>query len=469
MASKSQYRANELGAEISELLDTLERLIDRTKVLYEQYFMGIQKVAPAQLHRDIERKIRELTQKQIRNTALRYRLTTLTQKFGAYNTYWRRTMREIEQGRYIRDLARVRRKAMRRGEEIPEELVAAMPKLMRDRIKRDREKMAQRQARDEGHNPGPFDGEDTEQHDAPANILDSRRNVHRIEPDLLDGDMDDFDKLFDALTASAEEAVSRHGGERAAPSAQPPARPQPASPQRARAGIYPPVQSPEQPPSGSRRPPPLHPDKPPAAVENQPSRAPNKPMVIPPSGPLRKPRHFTPKPEIAREQDAGPNDPATQPSWGGRLSDPRSGDIPKDGRTRPGWGFPETSPSGRPTRPRARGPQRQRPAKEGTQVEWPTSQSDPRRANTAGPRIGRRPGSGNAPPGMTENQARTLHKRYLQARKMVGESTDIPYERMVKTLSDQTSRIMEQHKARSVDFKVVIKDDKVVLKAKPKR
>ena len=70
---------------------------------------------------------------------------------------------------------------------------------------------------------------------------------------------------------------------------------------------------------------------------------------------------------------------------------------------------------------------------------------------------------------MSEAQARALHQRYLQARKMVGESTDVPYERMVKTLSDQTARIMEQHKASTVDFKVVIKNDKVVLTAKPKR
>ena len=69
---------------------------------------------------------------------------------------------------------------------------------------------------------------------------------------------------------------------------------------------------------------------------------------------------------------------------------------------------------------------------------------------------------------MSEAQTRALYKRYMQARKMVGESTDIPYERMVKTLRDQTSRIMQQHKAKSVDFKVVIKNDKVVLKAKPK-
>ena len=41
--------------------------------MYEQFFMGIQKMPPSQLHRDIERRIREITQLQIRNTGLRVR------------------------------------------------------------------------------------------------------------------------------------------------------------------------------------------------------------------------------------------------------------------------------------------------------------------------------------------------------------------------------------------------------------
>src|SRR5262245_42203009 len=84
--------------DIEEQLELLDQQLDRLKVMYEQYFMGIQKMAPAQLHRDVERGIRELTQAQIRNTALRYRFTTISQKFGSYNTYWRRTMSEIENG-----------------------------------------------------------------------------------------------------------------------------------------------------------------------------------------------------------------------------------------------------------------------------------------------------------------------------------------------------------------------------------
>ena len=40
MASKSAYQAQEKGAEIEEQLDQLEKLIDRLRVMYEQYFLG---------------------------------------------------------------------------------------------------------------------------------------------------------------------------------------------------------------------------------------------------------------------------------------------------------------------------------------------------------------------------------------------------------------------------------------------
>src|SRR6185436_16716365 len=101
----------EKGEVIEELLDDLDLLVERVKVLYEQYFLGIQKQPPSFLHTDIERKIRDLSQHQIRNTALRYRFVTLQQKFGAYHAYWRRTLRQIENGTYTRSLSKLGRQA----------------------------------------------------------------------------------------------------------------------------------------------------------------------------------------------------------------------------------------------------------------------------------------------------------------------------------------------------------------------
>ncbi|HRC57289.1 MAG TPA: hypothetical protein PKU97_15255, partial [Kofleriaceae bacterium] len=150
MASKSGNLDADKGAEVEELLDTVEGLLDRVKVLYEQYFLGIQKQAPSYLHHDIDRKMRDLAQFQIRNTAMRYRLATVQQKYGSYNTYWRRTLRQIENGTYARNLSRVGRQAARTGEAIPEEILAAMPKRMREQVVRDREAAVAMQQRRRG-------------------------------------------------------------------------------------------------------------------------------------------------------------------------------------------------------------------------------------------------------------------------------------------------------------------------------
>ena len=198
MASRSLTAGQAVNSEeVEALLTELEKRMDRTKVMFEQYFMGIQKVAPAHLHRDLERRVRDLTRVQIRNTALRFRFSTLSQKFGSYNTYWKRTLRQIEQGTYIRDIARVGRDALRSGEDIPDELLAKMPKLMRDRIKRDRQRVVDRAERERREH---------EQAKAAGAAPSARpKNVHQFDEAALLEDFD-MDSIFANLVDAADKA-----------------------------------------------------------------------------------------------------------------------------------------------------------------------------------------------------------------------------------------------------------------------
>lgn len=139
MAIKSGQDSSVATGDVEELLDALDKTLDRLKTLYEQYFLGIQKQAPGYIHSDVERKLRELMQMQIRNTGLRYRLNSIQAKFAAYNSYWRRTLRQIENGTYVRNLHKIGRAAARSGADIPEEILAAMPKRMREQVLKDRE------------------------------------------------------------------------------------------------------------------------------------------------------------------------------------------------------------------------------------------------------------------------------------------------------------------------------------------
>lgn len=242
MASKSGNQEGD-KADVEELLDAVEGLLDRVKVLYEQYFLGIQKQAPSYLHQDLDRKLRDLAQLAIRNTAMRYRLATAQQKYGSYNTYWRRTLRQIENGTYARNLSRVGRQAARTGEAIPEEILAAMPKRMREQVQRDRQAaLAQQQRR--GAAPvgelelepvaGDFDL------DIEEAALEDVATIHSRPPavhELREEDEVDVDALFAAITddVGAAAAGASSGSRTTAPGVMPAvapggraARPEPA-------------------------------------------------------------------------------------------------------------------------------------------------------------------------------------------------------------------------------------------------
>lgn len=96
----------------------LEEKLDRLRSLYEQYFLGFEKIEPTIPRKDVERRFALLRKDQIRNTAIRFRVNVATQKFNTYAMYWGRICRQIEEGTYKRHLARAEKrfgKAAARG------------------------------------------------------------------------------------------------------------------------------------------------------------------------------------------------------------------------------------------------------------------------------------------------------------------------------------------------------------------
>jgi hypothetical protein len=70
---------------------------------------------------------------------------------------------------------------------------------------------------------------------------------------------------------------------------------------------------------------------------------------------------------------------------------------------------------------------------------------------------------------MTQADVDALYARYVQAKQMVGEATGpSSFRKLMKTINAQAPKIMEQYRARGVDFSVVIKDNQVIIRAKPK-
>lgn len=96
--------------EVEVLLSELETRTDRLRALYEQYFMGFERLEPTVVRKDVERRMQQLLRVPFRNTALRFRFTMLQQRYNTYQTYWMRTCRQIEEGTYKRQLSRLKAK-----------------------------------------------------------------------------------------------------------------------------------------------------------------------------------------------------------------------------------------------------------------------------------------------------------------------------------------------------------------------
>jgi hypothetical protein len=277
---------------------------------------------------------------------------------------------------------------------MPDELLQALPRLQRERILRDRDKVAERARRASG--AGEALGEPLP---AARDPRDPRRPPHQVD----DGDGDfDFDAMFAAITEPGES--------RAVP---------PPAPSRAAAS------PPAAPPAGPPAPRPAERPGPPAVATGA-----GAPVA---SGPRSRPA------------------PATEPDPPGHQPDASTTEL-----ARPAPPPLPGSSAARATRPRGAAPA-------------------PPAARPAGatPRPAARRGSADAgelPPGMTEQETRALFDRYVQAKRLVGDDTSrITYQGLLKTLNKQAPQILAQHKAERVEFNVVIKDDRVVLKAKPRK
>ena len=102
----STMNADELDVALEELETRLERL----RALYEQYFMGLEKIEPSVARKDVDRRIYLLRREKIRNTAKRFKLQTIIQRYNTFQQYWQRICREIENGTYKRHLLKAQRK-----------------------------------------------------------------------------------------------------------------------------------------------------------------------------------------------------------------------------------------------------------------------------------------------------------------------------------------------------------------------
>jgi hypothetical protein len=155
---------------------------------------------------------------------------------------------------------------------------------------------------------------------------------------------------------------------------------------------------------------------------------------------------------MAASQASKPNPiaPGAAAAHGSVDADSMPGPFPRERIPTPVHGVP-ASPTA----------QRATPA-QGVPVQVAPSPSGPvKRAQPAPPQ--------KPPPGMTDADVNVLYAKYVKAKEMVGEKIGQgEHSKLLRTINAQAPKIMEQYKAKGVDFSVVVKDNQVIIRAKPK-
>ncbi|HEY4157909.1 MAG TPA: MXAN_5187 C-terminal domain-containing protein [Polyangiaceae bacterium] len=397
------------NAELEVALEELENRLERLRALYEQYFMGIERIEPAIPRKDIDRRIYVLRREKIRNTARRFKLQTIISRYNTFQQYWQRICREIEQGTYKRHLIKAERIA-----------------------------------------PGKM------------LTIAARKRLGRAAFD------DDAEVPVPAATSSAPPAT-------AASNAPPPAAVSSAPPPPS-AGAFPNVPRPaagSAPPKARAVPPP------------KPGARPAKPGTGPPAAAgagksfesLDLDMDFMGDWDPIATSAKAPPSKATPPSrpFGEALARPL-GSVPVARAPQGAAGAGNAAQKAPPPKP---APRVELPAP--PKPEKPTAAPAPpflQPALAAAPpamapaaKLGAAPIARPVPKpaaastaALTDERVRELHARLVEAKRQTKDAGAVSVEGLAKSLKATEAKLREQHKNRKIDFDVVIKDGKAVLK-----
>jgi len=420
------------NAELEVALEELESRLERLRALYEQYFMGIERIEPAIPRKDIDRRIYVLRREKIRNTAKRFKLQTIISRYNTFQQYWQRICREIENGTYKRHVIKAERIAP--GQILT---IAARKRLGRAAL--------QAMEPDEGVAPNapPSELPAAPPVAAPAPAAPGVRLAPPPKPGAAPPPKP-------GAAPAAKPALPT----RPAPPPKPGARPAPAGAPAAAA------------PAAKNNFETLDLDMDflgdwdPSAAARGPAgkRAPEVP-ARPFGKPLAKPMGTPPAPPVGAKPAKLPSVKPTRPGMG------------TDGSAAPRPAAPPPAPPPKPvtipprpaTTPMVSKPLAPRPPAPPPAAAKPLAPIIPG-TTPAKPS----PAKPVAPPAATapaaDERVRELHARLVEAKRQTQDGTAVSMEGLAKSMKATEAKLREQHKNRKIDFDVVIKDGKAVLK-----
>jgi hypothetical protein len=422
-------------SEVETLVEELELRVERLRALYDQYFMGIEKLEPAVPRKDVDRRLFVLRRIQIRNTSLRFRFQNVLLRFNTYQTYWMRICRQIEEGTYKRDVRRAnaRFSAKGRREEAARETEA------KGEVARDTEP-------------------------PPRNVLDE---LEELAGEAIDVDFDTGDDgpNSDWLEELQMKAVLRPGG---LPKERIPSPPRHAGPESA-----PQTQKPannleiptereiwigKKPNQAVVAASPVQAETGRSAPSSPP---PTLPLVLPTAkSPPAKPPPVNSPPQAAgpvggvRYAQAGKKTASEMPSVAAAAARPSPKPAPAPV---PAPEAPPTARTGQASAPRGSSPPKRKSRPSFAKIDVAKAP----RAAAPSPAASKPVKDGH----LSDERVRQIYTQYVDTKRSLKESTaSLTYESLSKSLRDSSDMLRKKHGGKSVDFEVTVKDGKTVLR-----
>lgn len=114
-AKGQPHTSESLSEEIDGLMDEIEAL----RAAYEQYFLGIERKPPTLRHDKLKKRVNLIQTSTVKQTAVKFKAQSLNAKLITYERLWTRTLNEIEQGIYRRDVFKAKLHLKEREEPKP--------------------------------------------------------------------------------------------------------------------------------------------------------------------------------------------------------------------------------------------------------------------------------------------------------------------------------------------------------------
>ena len=85
-----------------EEMEILSRKLMSLKLAYDQYFLGSRPREPVMLSGEVRKLVVNYSNQAIKNTAMRFKFSSIVSRYQAFSRQWTDTLRKIESGTYAR-------------------------------------------------------------------------------------------------------------------------------------------------------------------------------------------------------------------------------------------------------------------------------------------------------------------------------------------------------------------------------